>query len=188
MFPVALRGDRVLLREMEPRDFDAIHRYAVDPEVVRYTLWGPNDAQATQDYLDAAIASARRAEREEYTLAVERAGELAGAAHLAVRSLAHRRGEIGYVVRRDLWGQGIAGEAAGLLLRLGFEHLGLHRIEATCDPANAASRRVLERIGMRREGHLRENYRAHGRWRDSLLYGLLQGEWTGFAQAGRHAP
>ncbi len=65
--------------------------------------------------------------------------------------------------------------AAGLL-RFGFETLGLHRIHAIVEPENVASTRVLEKVGMRREGHLRDHRYAKGRWRDSLLYAILEGE------------
>src|SRR3712207_3871409 len=63
------------------------------------------------------------------------------------------------------------------MLDLGFRELGLHRIWADCDPANTASWRVLEKNGLRREGHLRENASIKGQWVDSLIYAVLSGEW-----------
>jgi len=70
-----------------------------------------------------------------------------------------------------------ATEAARALLTFGFGQLRLHRIFATCDPANTASARVLEKIGMQREGLLREHEWVKGRWRDSFLYAILDHEW-----------
>jgi len=61
----------------------------------------------------------------------------------------------------------------------GFERLGLHRIWAICDIRNVGSRRVLEKIGMSREAHLREHLWVKGRWRDSYLYAILEQEWAG---------
>ena len=61
---------------------------------------------------------------------------------------------------------------------LGFGTLELHRIFATCDVRNVASARVLEKVGMRREGHLREDSCMRGQWRDSYVYGILEHEWS----------
>ncbi|MDA8343901.1 MAG: GNAT family protein [Thermaerobacter sp.] len=178
MFPVEIRSGRILLRELREDDFPAVHRYGGDPEVARYTIWGPDDPEQSREFLAAAMAAARSEERREYEFGIEMAGELVGGARIGIKSTVHRLGDIGYVVRRDLWGRGIASEAAMLLLRLGFLSLDLHRVEATCDPKNAGSRRVLERIGMRFEGHLRENVFAHTGWRDSLLFAMLRADWA----------
>ena len=86
-------------------------------------------------------------------------------------------GEIGYCLRPDFWGRGCAAEAAGALLALGFEQLQLHRIQASCDPENAGSRRVLEKLGLQLEGRLRQNLQLRGQWRDSLQWSLLEHEW-----------
>ncbi len=63
------------------------------------------------------------------------------------------------------------------MVRLGFEEHKLHRIGAGCVADNAGSARVLEKIGMQREGHLREKAYFKGRWWDSLLYAILDHEW-----------
>ncbi len=88
-----------------------------------------------------------------------------------------REGDIGYVLDQRFWGQGYGMEAAGRLLRFGFGELGLHRIFAICDPRNVGSIRVLEKIGMQREGRLREHMLVRGEWCDSLVYAILEGEW-----------
>jgi [ribosomal protein S5]-alanine N-acetyltransferase len=103
--------------------------------------------------------------------------ELVGSARLGISSPTHRSGDIGYGVRRDLWGRGIATEAAALLLGFGFGPLGLHRIFAVHHPDNVASGRVLQKLGMRFEGRHRDHMYAHGTWRDSLAYAILEDEW-----------
>lgn len=89
----------------------------------------------------------------------------------------NREGWLGFCLNRHFWGKGYGTETANALLRFGFQQLDLHRIYATCDPSNNASAHVLEKIGMQREGHLREHKWAKGRWRDSLLYAILESEW-----------
>ena len=83
--------------------------------------------------------------------------------------------ELGYYLGRSSWGQGYATEAAQALLDFGLTGGGLHRITATCDPENAASARVLEKIGMTREGRLHDHFLIRGEWRDRLLYAALAG-------------
>jgi len=73
-------------------------------------------------------------------------------------------------------------EAAQIIVGFGFEELSLHRIYATCDPANVRSAKVMEKLGMRWEGHFREHQFVKGTWRDSLLYAVLEHEWRGTNQ------
>lgn len=96
-----------------------------------------------------------------------------GSVSIGIVSAEHRRGELGYVFHRSNWSWGYATEAATLLLGFGRAALGLHRIEATCDPGNRASAHVLEKIGMRCEGRLRDHLLVRGVWRDSLLYAAV---------------
>jgi RimJ/RimL family protein N-acetyltransferase len=80
---------------------------------------------------------------------------------------------MGYLIAPAAQGRGYATEAAQALLDFGLTGGGLHRITATCDPENAASARVLEKIGMTREGRLRDHFLIRGAWRDRLLYAKL---------------
>ena len=80
------------------------------------------------------------------------------------------------MLARDAWGRGYATEAARALVAAGFAQLGLRRIVATCDPANAASARVLEKAGLRRAALLPRYEWAKGRWWDALLYEIRRDE------------
>jgi len=174
-----LRTARLDLRELTPDDFDAVHAYASDPEVVRFMQWGPNTEQDTFDFIERAIAHAEDEGRTMYELAVVVRGEdrLIGAIGLEVDEV-DARGTLGYCLHRGAWGHGYATEAARAVTAFGFEVLLLHRIRAGCDPENAASARVLEKVGMTLEGHLRENVRVRGAFRDTLVFGMLRREWT----------
>jgi len=68
-----------------------------------------------------------------------------------------KQGEIGYVLNRNNWNQGLMTECARKVISFGFGQLGMHRIFGGCDPANTASYRVMEKLGMQKEGHLREH-------------------------------
>jgi len=82
-------------------------------------------------------------------------------------------------VARGRWGRGIATEAARLVLRYAFEHYGLNRVEATCMPENAGSRRVLEKLGMEHEGRLRRSHLRHDGFHDMDLFSILRDEARG---------
>ncbi len=181
--PVRLSTARLVLREYVEDDVAAVHAYAGDPEMTRYMAWGPNTERDTREFIREASAARAAAPRLIYDLAVtlRDGGRLMGGCGLRISEPRHRGGFIGYILHRDAWGRGYASEAAGALVDFGFGTLGLHRIYAVCDPANAASARVLEKLGMRREGLLREHRWEKGRWVDELLYALLEREW----RAGR---
>ena len=102
---------------------------------------------------------------------------LIGGCRIEIRSAANGSGDLGYVLDRRHWGHGYTTEATRALVAFGFGHLALHRIWATCDVDNHASARVLEKLGMRREGRPRQSVRRRGEWRDSYLYATLQPEW-----------
>jgi RimJ/RimL family protein N-acetyltransferase len=95
----------------------------------------------------------------------------------------NREAWIGYCLNRAYWGQGYGTEVARALASFGFDEMGLHRIFATCDPRNVASRRVLEKAGMQLEGILREHKWQRGEWRDSCLYAVLEREWRAQSEA-----
>lgn len=174
-------GDRLVLRELVPDDWHAVHEYASRPEACRYQAWGPNTPEESRAYVEWSVTQASARPRRLYRFAavLRDGGRLIGDGGLEVHSERFRHGEISYIVHPDLWGQGYATEIARLLLRFGFEHLTLHRIMATCDPRNVASARVLEKVGMTYEGRQRETILLRDGWRDSSMYSVLEQEWRG---------
>jgi RimJ/RimL family protein N-acetyltransferase len=171
-----LDTDRLTLRPFEPDDWVAVHRYASDLAVVEFMDWGPNSEAETKLFISRARFAQAEQPQSVFELAVIETAmhELIGAAGIHVSSPSNREGWIGYCLRRESWGQGFATELARRLIRFGFNDLKLHRIFATCDPRNVRSRRVLEKIGMIPEGHMRENKWVRGRWRDSFVYAVLE--------------
>ena len=171
-----LRTERLVLRGFRPQDWGAVHMYGTDPEVVRFMDWGPNTPDETTVWLDRMIDADKAVPQTQFPFALQRStdGRLIGSVELQILSEEHRRGEMGYVIARDAWGNGYATEAAAALLRFGFERLGLRRISATCDPENAGSGRILEKIGMQLEGRLRSFFPIRGEWRERLVYAAVR--------------
>lgn len=173
-----LETPRVVLREYNLDDVEDCERYTRDPEVCRYMIWGPNGPGETQAFLEQAVRDRRANERKiyEFALVNRRDGRVAGGVGTRITNVEQREGDLGYVLRRDLWGRGIGTEAARAVLDFAFDSLGLHRVWATADPENTASIRVLEKLGMRREGILRRNVFVRGAFRDSAVYAITEEE------------
>jgi ribosomal-protein-alanine N-acetyltransferase len=181
-----LATERLVLRDFREDDWTSVHEYAADLEVVRYMPWGPNSEKETKAFIERALASQGEEPRTKFEFAVtlRETGRLIGGCGIRIMSSRDRAANMGYCLRRDTWGRGFAAEAAAAVVAFGFDVLNRHRIHATCDTENQASVRVLEKIGMRREAHFREDTRLRGRWRDSYLYAVLEQEWRGRREAG----
>ncbi|MEQ1567449.1 MAG: GNAT family N-acetyltransferase [Myxococcota bacterium] len=174
--PIA-RGARVTLRPHRPDDRDALFDTMSDPEVMAYWSTGPWTDPARADEMlsrDLQLAAAGEALR----WAIEHQGRYVGFVSLHHFDRQNRRCEVGYLLNRSAWGQGLAREGVTLGLDCAFGPLGLHRVEADTDPRNTASITLLERLGFTREGTLRERWWVDGVSSDTALFGLLAPEWA----------
>ncbi len=173
----ALETERLLLREFTTDDFEAVHAYGSDPEVVQYVPWGPNTEPVTRDFLARNIMKAEADPRQDFVYAVvpKDTGRVAGS--VGIYADGHQA-MLGYAFGREVWGRGYATEAALAMVEMAFEVLHLRRVWASCDPDNTASARVLQKCGMTLEGRLREDNDIRGQLRDSLVWGILEREWT----------
>ncbi len=177
---------RLTLRPIEPGDWPAIHAFTSDAEVQRYISGTPLSEQETRDL----IATLRDWEQERpprarpFVFVHTAANRIIGFGGLYWTGVRERwQAELGYTLQRDCWGQGYATEAGAALLRLGFDEMRLHRIFAQCHPANTGSARVMQRLGMRYEGCLREVEWNRGGWWDMLQYAILDHEWRDMEHA-----
>ena len=169
-----LDGARVRLRA--PRAGDAADVLAVfgDAGHLRYWSHGPlADLDAARAYVDGIGAGWRERRLFQWAVTEPPADRLLGTVTLVGWDREHRRAEVGFIVHPAQAGRGLATDAVRTALRFAFGPMGLHRVEADVDPDNAASLRVLERLGFRREGLLRERWFTFGRWKDTVLLGLL---------------
>lgn len=179
-FPITLLGERITLRDFEPQDAEARWAYVSDPQVSRYQSWTYlADLEACEEMLLSDIAEAKSDSRKVYLLAAELNGRVIGEAGLDLGPAKDSNCSIFYTMKREYWGQGYATEAARMVVRFAFETLNLHRVSATINAENAASRGVVtHKLGMRHEGKMREASKLfNGQWGDSDLFSLLRQEW-----------
>ena len=172
---------RVTLRELEEHDLEAVAAWSRDPVVTTFLTWDALDPNTAFRWVHNARVEAQRLPRRVWELAAcDAGGNVIGSARLSIQDATNRSGDIGYVVRRDHWGQGYGTAIAEELIAFGFRRLRLHRLWAMCVAENVGSARVLEKAGMRMEGRLRDHVLLRGRWRDSLLYAIVQDEDAGW--------
>lgn len=175
-----VRTERLTLRDYRPDDLDALWRFERLPEVQRWLGWAPR----TRAELDDAMSSATTTTHVMVLLDSVIIGHVMikprdswAQADVADRAKG-LEAELGWMFDPAAGGRGYATEAIRAVLGLCFETLGLRRVQAGCFYDNAASWRLMERIGMRREEHSRKTaLHRDGTWHDGLNYGLLREEW-----------
>jgi RimJ/RimL family protein N-acetyltransferase len=176
-----LETERLLLRPFTAEDFDALYAIQSRDDVARWLYWGPlseDEVRASLERKIGATTLVKEGDRLSLAVVLKSSSELIGEGSVFLLSAEHRQGEIGFVFHPDHHGHGYATETARLLLQLAFEEFGLHRVIGRLEPRNAASARLLERLGMRREAHFVENEFVKGEWQSELVYALLEREWT----------
>lgn len=153
MPPEVMESARLRLRRPTLGDAPTLfERYAKDPEVTRYLAWRPHeDVTRTEAFLQRCIAAWEKGEVFPWVLILR--SEDAPIGMIELRMQGHRA-EIGYVLARSPWGRGYMTEAAHAVVEWALSQPGVFRLWAVCDVENVASARLLEKLGMRREGIL----------------------------------
>lgn len=179
--------DRLILRPYVESDWIAAHIYGCDPEISQHQTWGPNSEADTQAFIHSCVEKARQPEEygHFYAITMKCEGTLIGGCNLSPTNRGEREAMLGYTIDRAYWNRGYTTEAATALLGLAFGQLGVHRVISWCTPENIGSWRVMEKAGMRREGHEREAAWFKGAWRDWLRYAVLDHEWESAQSEGQ---
>ena len=172
-----LRGKRLRLRGPTPDDADDLFALFSDPRVMRYWSRAPMRERGEAEGLIGEMLEAFERRELINWVIVGHNDHAIGTTTLFHFDPRHRRAEVGYALRSDHWGRGFASEAVSLAIDWALRTLDLHRVEADIDPRNDASRRVLERLGFRSEGVLRERFFVGDAATDSELFGVLATEW-----------
>lgn len=178
---ILLDTPRLIIRELVPSDHRAIFAFANDTSINRHLGFGTIASESgTNEYITKAMFQAATKPRASYKLAmaIKPSDELSGSCWLDIEDPESKNASIGYFVDKKHWGNGYATEMVKALIHFGFADLSLHKIYANCDAEHPATRRVLEKAGMKEEGLLREHcFRSYG-WADVCMYGILGSEWT----------
>jgi [ribosomal protein S5]-alanine N-acetyltransferase len=175
-FPV-LETNRLVLRKIKNDDANSMLKYLSDQEVMKYYGMEPfntiNEALSEISWYET-IQNNKTGLRWGITLKEE--GEVIGSCGFHNTVSRHYRAEIGFELSKEHWGKGIASEAIETIIRYGFEHLALQRIEALIEPENVPSQKLVEKQGFVREGLLRSYEFTGGKFDDLYMYSVLMND------------
>ncbi len=172
-----LETERVRLRPFTLDDEAAVFALASDPEVARFVRFEAHRTPAeTRAFLELVERHYRRGDLFALAIVGREDDRLIGSCGFVSQTIERKSAEIGYWLGKSYWGKGCAAEAAGALMRFGFELMGLERIEAKCFLENRAGQRVIEKLGMKFEGTDRSE-RIKGEYPELQLYSVARCDW-----------
>jgi len=176
-------GRLVRLRGVEPDDWKVFHGWNADSEAQRagWRIFPPQGSEAAQAW--AREQSAKRPDSDDFRVVIETLdGTPVGMGNTHNADAVNRHFAYGIAIGREYWGRGYAEEALRLLFRYMFAERGYHKANAWIYASNERSLRMHEKLGMVREGRLRETHFADGRFEDEIWMGMTADEF--FAQQG----
>ncbi|MEI8134199.1 MAG: GNAT family protein [bacterium] len=177
--PPTLETERLLIRPLALPDAEAIFEYASDPDVSKYVLF---DTHRTIDdsiaFINQVLNCYSNNEPSALAIILKPENKLIGTIGYLNWHDQHKRIEIGYALSAKYWNQGIVTEASICLINFLFSASDLNRIEARCKVENIGSSRVMEKVGMKYEGTLREQLFVKGEFNDMKIYSILRHEWS----------
>lgn len=171
-----METNRLVLRKFNKSDWSDLYEYLSDKNVVKFE---PYDT-LTIDVCKR--EAARRSKNDDFwAICVKGTGKLIGNIYLSKQDF--DTWELGYAFNAKYHGKGYATEAAKALVEIVFKEKNARRVIARCNPLNVPSWKLLERLGLRREGHLVQNIwfkkdeKGNPIWVDTYEYGILASEW-----------
>lgn len=174
---MVIETSRLIVRPFIPEDAADLYEYLSDPEVVFYEPYGVLTEEICQKE-----ALRRSTDSAFWAVCLKENKKLIGNLYLSKQNC--DTWELGYVFSSNYQGKGHAAESAAALITHAFKCLEAHRVEARCNPANGKSWRLLERLGLRREGHLiqsvffKRDKDNRPLWHDTYIYAVLSSEWS----------
>ncbi|MFZ1798512.1 MAG: GNAT family protein [Chitinophagaceae bacterium] len=172
-----LQTQRLSLRELSFTDLDNIHALLSLPETDAYNTLGiPGTKQATENIITEWLAGQKQNPRVSYTFCIDLpdTNQFIGLIGLNLGKQNYRTAEVWYKIHKNYWRNGYATEALTSVLEFCFIELKLHRIEAGCAVENMASIKVLEKVGMTKEGMKRKILPVRGDWMDNYFFAILE--------------
>lgn len=167
-----IKTKRLLIRKFEFKDWQAVYEYTSDFNVMKYIPEGVFTEEDAKEFVNKNMGD----KTEKFPVVLMDGNILIG--HIFFyKYFGEHTYEIGWVFNPKYYNKGYASEAAKAILEYGFEKMKIHRIIATCQPQNIPSYRVMEKIGMRREGYFKKCIPNGNEWWDEYYYAILEEEW-----------
>ena len=175
-----LETDRLTLREMTLADAEFYFRHFNNDKIVEGCCFpGPKSLEAAKKELELYCIKPYQENRGiRWGIVKKEDDELIGTCGFYDWNTTARRAETGYDLEPAYWGRGVMTEAMRAVLEYGYEKMGLNRIQAIIDSENTRSMRLVQRLGFKKEGVLRQRSYFNGEFRDDVVFSLLRKEWT----------
>ncbi|MFS0727646.1 GNAT family N-acetyltransferase [Paenibacillus sp. 1P07SE] len=178
-FPV-LNSSRTILRPITYSDLEDIASYCTNPEVSEYTVWDVHQSiEDTKAFIDFVHQRYETQKVGPWGIELKETSKIIGSCSFVSWDNKNRRAELGYVLSKEYWNQGIMTEVIHKIIEFGFKKLELVRIEARCIKNNIGSARVMEKTGMKLEGILRKHIWAKNDYQDLKMYSIIRDEFVG---------
>jgi [ribosomal protein S5]-alanine N-acetyltransferase len=173
-----LETERVILRKITLSDVDDVFEYASDNNVSRYTTWESHKTiEDTLAFLNVVINKYENMQPSDWGIVDKETNKFIGTCGWVYWNVVHNRAEIGYALSRSFWNKGLMTEAVEKVIDFGFNHMNLNRVEARCNVVNGGSERVMQKVGMKYEGLVREQMLIKGSYVNIKMYSILNQEW-----------
>ena len=168
-----MESERIFLRPVTLEDAEDMYAYTSDEETTRYLYKQHTDLNQTKNFIANYFLEEPLGK---YAIVLKEGNKMIGAIEFRIHE-ENNSGDLGFTLNRHYWGHGYMTEAGKLILELAFDVLNLERVYAGHDVKNAASGKVLSRLGMQREGTLRKSVKIKGELVDSACYSILKEEY-----------
>jgi Acetyltransferases, including N-acetylases of ribosomal proteins len=168
----------LILKKMTLKDAEDLFEYASDPEVTKYVTWAPHKSiDDSIDFLKSVLRRYENNEVSEWGIVYKENNKFIGTCGYVLWVPVHSLAEIAFALSREYWGKGLMTEAVKEVIKYGFEKMNLNRIYAKCFVENIGSQKVLEKVGMKFEGILREQMFIKSKFSDMKIYSILSKEY-----------
>ncbi len=172
---VLIETERLTLREFKGSDWQAVHDYAKNGNILLYEAWGPNSEADTKQFIKTALEDQIVQNRSNFDLAVilKKERKLIGGCRFWFTNTSQDEVYVGYIINPLYWKNGYATETTKALIDYTTASLKIKSIKATCDILNIASQNVLEKCGFKLNRTIEKDFKMKGRYRDTYVYEKL---------------
>ncbi|SFL57823.1 ribosomal-protein-alanine N-acetyltransferase [Gracilibacillus orientalis] len=174
-----LETKRLLLRQVSLDDVHDIYAYGSNEEVSKYVTWETHKSlDETQAFVEYIMSRYKSNSIAPWAIELKKNHKMIGTIDFVSWDTYQHIAEVGYVISQNYWSKGIVTEAAKEIIKFGFNHMDLERIQAKCLVENIGSARVMEKAGMTFEGVLRKAIYGKGKHWDIKIYSILREEFA----------
>jgi ribosomal-protein-alanine N-acetyltransferase len=175
--PPIFETERLILRRLELKDAEDYYLFASDPLITTHTKWSHHvEITETVQYLESVNEKINLRQSYHWAIVNKENKKVVGRVSLFKFDRSNDNCEIGFGIARDYWNKGIITEATNRILEYAFKELNLNRVDARCNEENFGSERVMQKIGMKYEGLIREQLKIRGEYKNQKLYSLIKGD------------